>query len=613
MKFADRLLFGLSIPVLLCAAVPQPVVKDKIVDRFVPAPYQGQKIGGILGERMSVNLESRLLNVDEQAIVKGFHQRPGTHAWIGEHAGKFLHAAVNTWQYSGDERLKTLMDRVAKSVIAGQLPDGYLGTYTEDKRWTSWDVWSHKYNLIGLLSYYQATGYEPALDASRKMGDLLVKTFGNGPGQRDIIAASTHVGMAAGSVLEPICMLYRYTGDKRYLDFAYYILKSWEQPNGPHIIQSLLEHGSVKKTANAKAYEMMSCLVGLVDLYRLTGEEKFLKVAQVAWTDIATRRLYVTGTTSAKEHFLDDFDLPGLEISKVGEGCATVTWLQLSWQLLRITGEQKYAEELERTVYNQLLGAQDPQTGNICYFTALIGTKKPTKGINCCVSSEPRGISMIPQLAWGAREGGIAVLLYAPGAATMPMAGNSVKVESVTSFPDAGSVVLTLHPQKSARFPVALRVPQWSGKFMVKAGGKQQTGKPGEYVTINREWKAGDKIEISMEITTRVLPGGKSYPDAVAVQVGPQVLALEQARNPGLLDVQRAALKEAKPRVTPVAGKREFTVAGVAVVRDASGKLVKADRTLVLVPFMDAKTFSVWLTRQESLNLNESEVKAVLQ
>jgi hypothetical protein len=220
---------------------------------------------------------------------------------------------------------------------------------------------------------------------------------------------------------------------------------------------------------------------------------------------------------------------------------------------------------------------------------------------------------MIPQLAWGSREGGIAVLLYAPGTATIPVAGNPVKVESVTAFPDNGSVVLTLHPPKSARFPVALRVPQWSGKFMVKAGGKQQAGKPGEYVIINREWKDGDKIEIAMEITTQVLSGGKTYPDAVAVRVGPQVLALEQELNPGLVDVQRAALKDAKPRLTPVAGKREFTVAGIAVVRDSGGKLVKADRMLVLVPFMDAKTFSVWLSKRESLNLNESEVKPVLQ
>src|SRR6266508_2577036 len=91
---------------------------------------------------------------------------------------------------------------------------------------------------------------------------------------------------------------------------------------------------------------------------------------------------------------------------------ATVTWLQLTWRLFRLTGESEYADEMERTVYNQLLGAQDPHNGNICYFTPLNGTKKATPGINCCVSSEPRGISMIPAMAWGATEKGPAIALY---------------------------------------------------------------------------------------------------------------------------------------------------------------------------------------------------------
>jgi DUF1680 family protein len=342
-------------PAIALPAVKAPVVPDKVADQFVPAQFGGQKIEGLLGERMRVNLEGRLLHVDEKGILKGFQQRPGEQDWIGEHAGKFLHAAVNTWLYSGDERLKTLMDRVVRAQIATQLPDGYLGTYLDAQRWTSWDVWVHKYDLIGLMAYYQATGYEPALEASRKIGDLLCRTFGTGPGQRDIILAGQHVGMAATSVLEPMVNLYRYTGDRKYLDFCEYLVGSWGQANGPKIIESLNASGSVFHTANAKAYEMMSNLVGLAELYRATGNPLYLKTAQTAWSDIAAHRLYVTGTTSSSEHFADDGVLPGEEASNVGEGCATVTWLQLTWQLLRLTGEARYAEQLEHTVYNALL------------------------------------------------------------------------------------------------------------------------------------------------------------------------------------------------------------------------------------------------------------------
>ena len=157
-------------------------VEDKVRDKFVPAAYDRQKIEGLLGRRLQVNLEGRLWHVDEARLLAGFAHRPGEQDWIGEHAGKFLHAAANTWLYTHDERLKASMDRIARGLIASQGPDGYLGTYTDDKRWTSLDVWVHKYDLIGLISYYQATGYAPALDTARKIGDLLCRTFGDQAG-----------------------------------------------------------------------------------------------------------------------------------------------------------------------------------------------------------------------------------------------------------------------------------------------------------------------------------------------------------------------------------------------------------------------------------------------
>jgi DUF1680 family protein len=549
----------------------------KAGDRFVPAPFDKQALEGYLGQRLLVNLRGRLHHVDEAGMMAGFEKRPGKQAWIGEHAGKFLDAASNTWMYSHDAPLREQMDRIARRLVACQLPDGYLGTYMDDRRWTSWDVWVHKYNLIGLLNYHQATGWRPALEASRAIGDLLCRTFGDSPGLRDIVKSSTHVGMAAMSVLEPMVALYRHTGEPRHLEFCRYLVRAYDQPNGPKIIQSLRDTGSVFKTANAKAYEMMSNLVGLVELYRETGEERFLAPAVTAWKDIAARRLYVTGTTSSKEHFLDDFDLPGDEKASVGEGCATVTWLQLGWQLLRVTGEAKYAAELERTVFNQLLGAQDPHNGNICYFTPLMGRKKPGPGINCCVSSEPRGISMIPQIAWGAINGGPAILLYTPGRATLA----GVEVKSETRFPRDGRVTLTLDPGPARRFPLHLRVPAWTRRYTASAGGRKYTGKPGEFLTIERAWAPGDRVVIDMDMTIAVLAGGKSYPGHVALQRGPQVLALEAAVNPGVnLD---DVVVPARPRLAAGSGDQVYATRS------------KAGKALQLVPFADAVDMRVWI------------------
>ncbi len=587
-----RLLFLLFLPTLLAAALPQPVVPDKVSDVFVPAAFATQQIDGFLGERMRINREDRLLRLDETGVMEGFEHRPGKQDWIGEHAGKFLDAAINAWQYSHDERVKALMDRVDRRLVAAQLPDGYLGTYTDDKRWTSWDVWTHKYDLIGLLHYYRATGGQPSLAACRKIGDLLVRTFGDHPGQRDIILAGEHVGMAATSVLEPMVMLYRYTGDRRYLEFCYYITRAWEQPNGPKIISSLLATGSVFQTANAKAYEMLSNLVGLADLYRVTGDTRFLAPLNLAWEDIVARRLYISGTASAHEHFTANDKMPADEKAEVGEGCVTVTWIQLNLQLLRLTGESKYGDQIERSVFNQLLAAQNPANGDICYFTPLNGRKRPTPGINCCVSSEPRGISLIPETVWGTRNQGPAILQYAPGRFTTAAAA----ITSQTDFPASGHVTLTVTPVTKPRFTLYLRVPEWTRHFTASVGGRAYTGHAGEFLSIDRAWKPGDQVDIAMEMSVDLISGGRTYPQSIAVQRGPQVLALEAQLNPQLASLDAAAPK------SPLLAGLHFADASAGLPK--SGPFHEAfamdgsrGERLVLVPFADAQDYRVWLSK----------------
>jgi DUF1680 family protein len=579
----------LVFPVCLSAAVPRPLVPDKVADQFTPAALDSQKIDGLLGQRMLVNLDGRLLHLDQKAVLEGFQHRPGKQEWIGEHAGKFLHAAALTWSYTHDERLKTLMDAVAKQLMAAQEADGYLGTYSDDRRWTGLDVWTHKYDLIGLLAYYSVTGDTAALATCRRIGDLLVKTFGDKPGRRDIIRSGEHVGMAATSVLEPMVMLYRYTGTRAYLDFCYYLTRAWEQPDGPHIISSLMTTGSVYKTANGKAYEMLSNLVGLSDLYRITGEVRFLTPAELAWLDISDRRLYISGTTSSSEHFRDNDQLPADEKAEVGEGCVTVTWMQLNLQLLRITGEAKYADQLERSIYNQLLAAQNPRNGDFCYFTPLNGRKNASPGISCCVSSEPRGMAMIPQAVWGERAGGIAVNLYVPGHMTTKLA----EIQSETAFPLDGHVSLTVNPAGLKEFPIFLHVPEWTRRYIAKVDGKQYAGHPGEYLPISRRWSKGDRIEIEMEMTVQVISGAPTYPDSVAIQRGPQVLALETDlnKNPAPPQIASLHLRDAPAGTFREALTRE------AFSREAFIVDAKSGSPLILIPFADAKDYRVWMPK----------------
>jgi DUF1680 family protein len=456
------------------AAIPQPIAfktPDRLPDLYQPLSPAEVKLEGFLGERIRANALNRLAKVDLEPLLAGFRQKPGSHPWIGEHIGKWMHAATLAWAYTGDAGLRAKLDYAAAELIKTQEADGYLGTYTPDKRFglfpgADWDVWSHKYCLMGLLTYYQYTGNPAALEASRKAADLLLATF---PAKKSILAAGTHVGMAATSVLEPIVLLYRHTGEDKYLEFARYIVRSWDEPNGPKIIAALLKEGKVNKTANGKAYEMLSNLVGLCELARATGEADLLIPVEKAIQDIVSTKLYITGGMSQGEHFRDDHYLPNGMGAHVSETCVSTTWVQLLWQMLRLKGNALYGHELERVLYNHLAAAQRPDGAQWCYFTSLEGTKPYGPGINCCVSSGPRGMALAAQCAYfktrdsQGRES-IVVNILEPGRLTTMVDGQTVTLEFQNSYPDSSSFTVRLTTPKPVTVGFTLRIPPWEVK-----------------------------------------------------------------------------------------------------------------------------------------------------
>jgi uncharacterized protein len=498
---------------------------------------------GFLGDRVTLNAKNRLLLVDEEPLLAGFRRKPGVHPWIGEHVGKWMYAATLAWAYTGDPALRTKLDRVAAELVKAQEPDGYLGTYVPEKRFglfeeADWDVWSHKYCLMGLLTYYQYTGDEAALNACRKMGDLLIRTFG--PGKKSILSAGTHVGMAATSVLEPVVLLYRFTGDDRYLDFARYLVKSWDEPKGPKILATLLQEKQVNRTANGKAYEMLSNLVGLCELARVTGDRQLLQAALNAWEDIVAKRLYITGSASQGEHFRGDYELPNGAGANVAETCVTTTWIQLNSQLLRLTGEARFGDELERTFFNHLAAAQRPDGAQWCYFTALEGTKPYGPGINCCVSSGPRGMALVPQtgmlLAMNQAEDCPVVLLnqFLPAEFMVPVNGTTVTIEERSQFPAAGRMTLVVRTPLPVRFALALRTPAWAQPLTMEGGPGRQQGalKNGWTVLPAREWKGEASVPVTFNLSLRLVLGDHGNIGRAALLYGPLVLAYDTTTNP---------------------------------------------------------------------------------
>lgn len=582
-----------------------PPSANQIRDRFAPVDPGAVLLQGFLGERCRKNEQARLLTKNETELLGGFQQRPGPQAWVGEHVGKWLHAATLAWVYTKDQALREKLDRVAAGLIATQQADGYLGTYADGAHWAmgrdeKWDVWVHKYDLLGLLTYYTYTGNGAALEAAKKIGELLVNTFGRAAETRlDLNERSTHVGMASGSVLEPIVLLYRTTGDEKYLDFARFIVQQWEAANGPKLVSTLSEKGSVKQTANAKAYEMMSCLVGLCELYRATGEGKYLTPAVNAWNDIVANQLLITGSGSSKEHWTQAGQLLSAAKDNIAETCVTVTWIQLNTQLLRLTGEARYANELEKTFYNHLAAAQRPDGAAWAYFTALDGQKPYKTEQNCCTSSGPRAWALLPTFAYMTSSDGIVVNFFTPSTATLQINGETVTVKQETAYPVDGRVAITVTVPKPMKMALRVRVPEWSSLAGIKA-------KPGDYWLLRQTWSKTQTITLDFALPVRLVPGAGSNAGKIAVARGPQVLAADKLYNPELDSLAAVALLHKEPELKASLTYRDPDGLPVyetqAVITQESERFKVGERiTLRLAPFASAgangQPFIVWLSQ----------------
>ena len=585
------------------------VTPDK---QILPWP-NATHLDGFLGGRIDANIANRLLKIDEDRLLQGFRHRPGPQTWDGEHAGKWLHAATLSWVYTQDPNLREKLDRVVRELTKCQLDDGYLGTYLPEKRWTEWDVWAHKYDMIGLLTYYRFTGNPQALETSRRCADLLCRTFGNSPGQRNLLDAGYHMGMAPTSVLEPMVLLYRLTGEQRYLDFCRYILAAWETPAGPKIISTLLSAKRVDKVGNAKAYEMLSCLNGLLEFYRTTGEKQMLEAALNAWQDIVDKRLYLTGTASYKEFFHEDYDLPNGN-ADVAETCVTVTWLQFNAQLLRLTGEARFAEELERTVYNQLPGAQKPDGTAWGYYVQLEG-KKPysaTLSGNCCLSSGPRGVALIPTFAFATDADGLVVNFSAGGRSRLTLGdGQSVALEVASRYPENGEVGITLHPPATNIFTVKLRIPAWCSSAAISVNGNpvKDPVQPGAYAALRRPWRDGDVITLNVALSPRLIVGNHGNGGKVAFACGPLILAADDALNPnapiGDFRIASTNLDSLVFKSMPAPSDRRTWNGGqvysvqAMLTTNVSAQVAGDTVTVRLAPFADAgctlARYQVWL------------------
>ena len=182
-------------------------------------------------------------------------------------------------------------------------------------------------------------------------------------------------------------------------------------------------------------------------------------------------------------------------------------------------------------------------------------------------------------------------------------AHGTVRLLVETNYPESGEVLIHVEPERDIHFPLRLRVPSWTKSYVATVGESTVEGKPGEFLVLNRKWHKGDTVKIAMDLTVRALDGGVSYPDSVAIQRGPQVLALEQSLNSDLKSFDNAGPTSISPEALTLADTKTtlphtWLGSQAYVLRGESDGQPKP---LVLIPFADAKNYRVWLKKPETL------------
>lgn len=419
--------------------------------------------------------------------------------WYGEHVGKWLVAAAHAYHRTGDEELKQTIDRVVAHLIESQEPSGYLGTYAADARCRfthpeatqtrTWDLWIHAWLLLGLIR----TGH---LEPARKIGDLLLATF---PAvYPSVLDLGNHAGLSSAVIIEPLAELTLATGDARYAELAAATVDQM-QARGLKIFDDRID---VAQLGTGKAYQICWTLTGLVALHRALGDDRYLKAAQAAWDDIEAHHLTPQGGPwGGIGTHKEVFNARGF-FSPYGmvETCSAASWMALSRELFRVTGEERYVAAVERTLLNTILGAQDANGHDWCYFTFPNGRRNNTYHWACCKSSGALALEEFAPLAATKTECGLSINLPIPF--EIDLGGIRLRQTG-----DTDGISLTLDLAEPQTFTLAIRIPRWADLGEVKIGDERiiPNVKNG-YLRLERTWQTGDHVEVAWNAPVRVTP-----------------------------------------------------------------------------------------------------------
>lgn len=477
----------------------------------------------------------------------------------GEHSGIFfddsdVYKALEGMAYSlinnPDPELEKKADEWIDKFAAAQQPDGYINTFYTltglDKRWTNMD--KHEMYCAGHMieagvAYYQATGKRKLLDVCIRMTDHMMSQFG--PGKRHWVPGHEEIELA-------LVKLYQTTQEQKYLDFAYWLLEERGHGHGtmgdegkwnPVYYQDIVPVRQLTDISG-HAVRCMYLYCGMADVAALKNDTGYIAAIDRLWDDVVHRNMYITGGVGSShdnEGFTEDYDLPNLDA--YCETCASVGMVLWNQRMNQLTGDSKYIDVLERSLYNGALAGISLGGDRFFYVNPLESKgdhhRQEWYGCACCPSQLSRFLPSIGNYIYASSDDALWVNLYIGNTGQIRIGETDILLTQETDYPWDGSVKLTISTSQPLEKEIRLRIPNWCKTYDLSINGKRINVSEEKGYAVIKDWKSQDVIALDMDMPVEIVaadPHVKENFGKRAIQRGPLVYCMEEIDNPVYFD-----------------------------------------------------------------------------
>ena len=503
------------------------------------------KFNGILDQSVKFIEEVQLLREDLwRRFVNQFKEEDADYegGWRGEYWGKMMRGACFVYEYSQNPKLYQVLTDTIKDILTAEDELGRISSYAVNHELEAWDMWGRKYVLLGMQYYLEICKDEElaqkVIESMCRQVDYIMSKIGLPEDGKTLITRATRHwrGLNSSSILEPIVRLYKLTKEQKYFDFATYIVNC-----GGTDVVNIFDLAYEDKFYPyqypvTKAYEMTSCFEGLLEYYYVTGEEKY-KTSIVNFANKVLESDFTIIGCSGCTHELFDHSTVRQANTTNGriqqETCVTVTLMKFFYRLAVLTGDSKYVDAFETSLYNAYLGAINTESvidpgmyvvhpdwkAEALAFDSYSPLTADVRGkgigglkimsdmhyYGCCVCIGPAGLGLAAKMAVITDEKSVSLNLFVDGVMKVSTpSGNPLTLKVDTTYPVSGRVKVEVELEQAEKFNLKIRIPAWSKRTGLAVNGELVEVTEG-YVSLYKEWASGDKLELLLDMRTEAI------------------------------------------------------------------------------------------------------------